>query len=139
MPTALVTGAASGIGACVTDMLLAQGWRVFGLDLNTAGLAKHDRLVPVPCDVRDAAQVAAAFAEVRRAAPRLNALITCAGILRTGPIADAEVEDFDLVFDVNMRGSWLCAKYALPALKDAAAAGDLARIVFLSTVEIANR
>ena len=50
--TAVVTGAASGIGACVTDMLLAAGWRVHGLDLNTSGLAKHDRLEPLPCDVR---------------------------------------------------------------------------------------
>jgi NAD(P)-dependent dehydrogenase (short-subunit alcohol dehydrogenase family) len=128
--TAVVTGAASGIGACVTDMLLAAGWRVYGLDLNTSGLAKHDRLEPLPCDVRDAAQVAAAFADIKR----LNALIPCAGILRTGPIAEAEVEDFDIVFDVNMRGSWLCAKYAMPALKDAAAAGELARIVFLSSI-----
>jgi len=130
MPIALVTGAASGIGACVTDMLLNAGWRVHGLDLNTAGLKKHDRITPVPCDVRDAAQVAAAFSGI----PRLNALISCAGILRTGPIADAEVDDFDLVFDVNMRGSWLCAKHAMPALKSAAAAGELARIVFLSSV-----
>jgi len=130
LPIALVTGAASGIGACVTDMLLAAGWRVHGLDLNTANLRQHDRLTPVTCDVRDAGQVAAAFGGL----PRLNALIPCAGILRTGPIADAEVDDFDLVFDVNMRGSWLCAKHAMPALKSAAAAGELARIVFLSSV-----
>ena len=121
MPTALVTGAASGIGACVTNMLLSEGWRVHGLDLNSAALPRHERLIPVSCDVREAGQVATAFAGI----PRLNALIPCAGILRTGPIAETAVEDLDIVFDVNMRGSWLCAKGAMPALKQAAAAGEL--------------
>jgi len=61
-------------------------------------------------------------------------LIACAGILRTGPVAEQTVEDFDLVFDVNVRGLWLCAKYALPALKRAAAAGETARMVLLSSI-----
>ncbi|MSP04321.1 MAG: SDR family oxidoreductase [Acetobacteraceae bacterium] len=129
--TAVVTGAASGIGAHTARRLCADGWHVFGLDLPSATLQAAENFTPLPCDVRDPAQVESAFNGV---GGKLNALIACAGILRTGPIADQTVEDFDLVFNVNVRGLWLCAKYALPALKQAAADGETARIVLLSSI-----
>jgi 2,3-dihydro-2,3-dihydroxybenzoate dehydrogenase len=132
--TAVITGAASGIGAETARMLIADGWTVIGIDLPSANMQASKNILPVPCDIRDAASVAAAFTEAARLAPRLNALIACAGVLRVGPMAESSVEDFDIVFGVNMRGSWLCAKHALPALKSAAAAGEIARIVFLSSV-----
>tara|TARA_Y100001934_G_scaffold170444_1_gene202312 strand:- start:645 stop:1115 length:471 start_codon:yes stop_codon:yes gene_type:complete len=44
------------------------------------------------------------------------------------------VEDFDMVFDVNVRGLWLSAREAIPFLRTAAGAGELARIVMLSSV-----
>ena len=91
-------------------------------------------LTPLPCDVRDAEQVATSFAVAARTAPRLNALVACAGVLRAGAMEAMSVEDFDLVFTVNMRGAWLTAKHALPALKAAAAAGEIARIIFLSSI-----
>jgi NAD(P)-dependent dehydrogenase (short-subunit alcohol dehydrogenase family) len=134
MKTAVVTGAASGIGAATTAMLLADGWCVYGLDLTSAGLESGERFTPLPCDVRDAEQVVTSFAAAARTAPRLNALVACAGVLRAGRMEAMSVEDFDLIFDVNMRGAWLCAKHALPALKAAAAAGEIARIVFLSSI-----
>lgn len=129
--TAVVTGAASGIGAHTASRLRADGWHVFGLDLPGPNLTATDNFTPLPCDVRDPAQVQAAFKSV---GDKLNALIACAGILRTGPIADQTVEDFDLVFNVNVRGLWLCAKYALPALKKSAADGEIARMVLLSSI-----
>ena len=129
--TVVVTGAASGIGAHTVERLRADGWHVFGLDLPGAGLKAADGFTPLPCDVREPAQVEAAFKSV---GGKLNALIACAGILRTGLIAEQTVEDFDLVFDVNVRGLWLCAKYALPALRQAAADGETARMVLLSSI-----
>jgi NAD(P)-dependent dehydrogenase (short-subunit alcohol dehydrogenase family) len=132
--TAVVTGAASGIGAHTATRLIEDGWTVFGLDLAGSGLQERERFVPLPCNVRDADAVERAFAQVAARAPRLNALIACAGVLRVGPLESVSVEEFDLVFGVNTRGSWLCARYALPMLKQAAAAGETARIVFLSSV-----
>jgi len=131
--TVVVTGAASGIGAHAAARLAADGWHVIGMDISTAGMAVTDNLTPIACDVRDPAAVEAAFTKAR-CGGKLNALIACAGILRTGPVGEQTVEDFDLVFDVNVRGLWLCAKYALPALRRAAAAGETARMVLLSSI-----
>jgi NAD(P)-dependent dehydrogenase (short-subunit alcohol dehydrogenase family) len=133
--TAVITGAASGIGLAAARRLLDQGWRVFGLDLAAADLAPPaGRFIPIPCDVTDASRVAAVFEQIAAATPALDALICCAGILRTGPLATMPVESFDQVFAVNTRGSWLCARAALPLLTRAATAEKPARIVFLSSV-----
>ena len=134
---AVITGAASGIGRAAARRLLDQGWCVFGLDLPQALAAaapSTDRFIPIACDVTDAPRVAAAFAEIAAATPTLDALVCCAGILRTGPLATMAVETFDQVFAVNTRGSWLCARAALPLLTRAASAEKPARIVFLSSV-----
>lgn len=140
---AVITGAASGIGLAAARRLLGQGWRVFGLDVTEAALAAAaaadfaahgDRFTAVPCDVTDASAVAAAFDRIAATIPALNALICCAGILRTGPLATMAVETFDQVFAVNTRGSWLCARAALPLLTRAATADHPVRIVFLSSV-----
>jgi len=131
--TVVVTGAASGIGAHAAERLAADGWHVIGMDISTNGMPAAAGFTPIACDVRDPMAVEAAFAQATRGG-KLNALIACAGILRTGLVAEQTVEDFDLVFDVNVRGLWLCAKYALPALKRAAAAGETARMVLLSSI-----
>ena len=139
---AVITGAASGIGLAAARRLLGQGWRVFGLDVTQAALdAAADTLPPhegrftaIACDVTDAARIEAAFRQIADTAPALDALICCAGILRTGPLATMEAAVFDQVFAVNTRGSWLCARAALPLLRRAASAEKPARIVFLSSV-----
>lgn len=132
--TVVITGVASGIGAHTATRLREDGWHVIGMDISIAGLQPSDNFTPIACDVRDAASVEAAFGLATRGRGKLNALIACAGILRTGPIAQQTVEDFDLVFNVNVRGLWLCAKYALPALKRAATDGETARMVLLSSI-----
>ena len=140
--TAVITGAASGIGLAAARRLLGQGWTVIGLDVTQAALeaaagtlGPHTgRFTPIPCDVTDASRVAAVFQQIAATTPALDALICCAGILRTGPLATMPVETFDQVFAVNTRGSWLCARAALPLLTRAATAEKPGRIVFLSSV-----
>ncbi len=138
--TAIVTGAASGIGLGTSRDLLGRGWTVHGLDLTEAALAKaaaglaDENFHTHACDIRSAEAVAATMADIGRAAGRVNALVACAGVLKLGKLADMSVEDYDMVFDVNTRGLWLSAREALPHLRAAAGAGELARIVFLSSV-----
>ena len=87
---AAVTGAASGIGHAACRRLLETGWIVHGLDNARARLdsvaggfaAYQDRFRPVVCDVADAGRVVSVFREL---GPVMNALITCAGVLRTSP------------------------------------------------------
>ena len=113
--TAAITGAASGIGQTAVMRLLGDGWTVFGLDISEDRLratSNDPRFKPVVCDVADPNRVVAAFAEIAFAAGALDALICCAGVLRIGPLESMSVEDFDRVFNVNTRGTWLCARRA---------------------------
>lgn len=140
--TAAITGAASGIGQAASRRLLEQGWTVFGLDNEpsrldavAAGFSSfQDRFKPLTCDVTDATRVVAAFAEIGFVVPALDALVCCAGVLRTGPMESMTIEDFDLVLNVNTRGTFLCAREALPLLRKAARPDQPARAVLLSSI-----
>lgn len=137
--TAAITGAASGIGRAASRRLLDAGWTVFGLDVAQARLdavagefaGYQGRFRPVRCDVSDAADVAAVFAGLNTP---LNALVCCAGVLRTALMEDMSIEDFDLVLNINTRGTFLCAQKALPLLRQAATAENPSRVVLLSSL-----
>lgn len=136
---AAITGAASGIGQAACRRLLESGWTVFGLDVAEDRLeAVRDgfagfqtRFRPLVCDVADAASVAGAFARI---GGPLNVLICCAGVLRTALIENMAVEDFDLVLNTNLRGTFLCAQKALPLLRRAATTENPSRVVLLSSI-----
>ena len=122
---AAITGAASGIGQAACRRLLHGGWTVFGMDVAQDRLqAVRDefsdfqtRFKPVACDVTNAASVTDAFAGIGGS---LNALVCCAGVLRTSLMEHMTVEDFDLVLNTNLRGTFLSAQKALPLLRQAA-------------------
>jgi NAD(P)-dependent dehydrogenase (short-subunit alcohol dehydrogenase family) len=136
---AVITGAASGIGQAASRRLLGDGWTVFGFDVAEDRLdAVRDgfatfqtRFRPVVCDVGDAGSVGAAFARVGES---VNALVCCAGVLRTALMEDMAIEDFDLVLNTNLRGTFLCAQKALPLLRRAATEQNPSRVVLLSSI-----
>ena len=128
--TAAITGAASGIGLAATQRLLTEGWTVYALD-RAAQPASTDSFHPIHCDVADATRVTAAFAAI---ATPLNALFCCAGVLRTGLMEDMSIEDFDLVLNINTRGTFLCAQKALPLLRAAATPDNPSRVILLSSL-----
>ena len=141
MPVAIVTGAASGIGRQCCRQLLYDNWQVFALDVSAAALRDlgvelqtEDRLRVLPCDVRDADDIASVFAEIAEQVSAVDALVCSAGILRTGPLMDMAVEDFDQIFSVNTRGVWLCVKSALPLLRQAASSEMPSRVVMLGSI-----
>jgi 3-oxoacyl-[acyl-carrier protein] reductase len=138
---AVVTGGASGIGRCVAEKLLAEGWQVWALDLSQERLARMaqelgagGRLRTLPCDVADPASVQQAFASVRGETPGIDALVCSAGVVRAGPLAAHAPEDLDFMMAVNIKGTWLCVREALPALQHGASVEDPARVVFLGSV-----
>lgn len=139
---AAVTGAASGIGRGTTKRLLAEGWTVVALDIATDQLevlrrdfsGHGDRLYVQICDVASVTSVTEAFKAIESRFGRLNGLVCSAGVLKIGPLEAMPVEEFDALFNVNVRGLWLCARQAIPLLRTAGAAGEIARMVFLASI-----
>lgn len=118
----LVTGAASGIGRDVALALAAEGARLVLMDRDATGLAEVAARcggVAVPADVASAADMARA-AEALDALGPVRLLVTAAGILGpTAPLPDVAEEEWDRVFAVNVKGTWLALKAVLPRMATA--------------------
>lgn len=99
---ALVTGAASGIGAACLKALQNAGAHVIGADINTSDTISH-------VDVSDPDSVTALFAP----AGPLDIVVNAAGILVESPACEMPPDDFDRQIAVNLRGSFLVAQAAL--------------------------
>lgn len=136
-PRALVTGAAQGIGRGLTRRLLAEGYEVWGLDVDADALDDCANYLPAPdaarfharrADVADEAEVAAAIAAIAEHGKRLDLLVNNAGISGpfNGPVESLALADWQRVIDVNLTGGFLMAKHAVPLLR--AAGGSIINI-----------
>jgi len=110
---AIVTGAASGLGAATARALAAAGARVALLDLNGAAAAATAAEIGglgVRCDVADSASAAAAVAEARAAHGAARILVNCAGIAPAarivGKAGPMPLDDFARVIQVNLVGTF---------------------------------
>ena len=113
---AIVTGAASGIGAAICDALLAEGALVSGLDLLELPVAsKPANKETFVVDVSDEGMVAAAVEHIFAAGP-VRHLFNVAGVGSTTPAPDTSVETWDRVFAVNARGTFLVCKHVIPRM-----------------------
>ena len=114
----LITGAAHGLGRAIAQAADEQGYTVYALDIDAAGVqATVDTLttgIPLVADVRDPAAVAAAVAQT----DQIDALINNAGILRTGPLIDHDPEDFRLVTDINLNAVFIVAQAVARKMRD---------------------
>ncbi|MFT5222602.1 MAG: NAD(P)-dependent dehydrogenase (short-subunit alcohol dehydrogenase family) [Glaciecola sp.] len=110
--TAIVTGAASGIGRCMAEQLLAEGATVIAGDLNVAAIPEGS--VGVAVDVSDEASVNALVARAVELTGRVDVLMNNAGIGSTTSVLDSSLEEWDQVFAVNARGVFLGTRAVLP-------------------------
>jgi NADP-dependent 3-hydroxy acid dehydrogenase YdfG len=126
---ALVTGASSGIGAATARSFAARGAAVGLLARRADRLADLAREIEaaggtalaLPADITDADQVGAAVATTVERLGRLDTLVNNAGLMRSGPAAEAPLADWDSMVTVNVSGVLYAARAALPHLISAAA------------------
>ena len=123
--TALVTGAARGIGLATAKRFLAEAgaWRCSTSTARICSarmrrLPSPTRPSPLTCDVADPDGVARAFATVAEHFGRLDALVNNAGIAIFKPILDVTYEDWSRVLAVNLTGPFLCTQAAAPLMRD---------------------
>jgi NAD(P)-dependent dehydrogenase (short-subunit alcohol dehydrogenase family) len=122
---ALVTGGAQGIGRAIVEKFAREGARVSFLDLEERAGAAAAREAGeggsavefIRADVTREAEVAAAVGEVVRRAGRLDVLVNNAGVNAYADATEMTEAEWDAVFAVDLKGAWLCAKHALPAMK----------------------
>ncbi|WP_037370560.1 SDR family NAD(P)-dependent oxidoreductase [Amycolatopsis orientalis] len=125
----LVTGAGSGIGQAAVLRMLAEGGRVVAADVSEAGLADTvekagdaaDRLSTVVVNVADEASVKAGVATAVEQLGGLDALVNAAGILRSAHTHEMPLEAFEQVLRVNLVGTFLVIREAIPALREGSA------------------
>lgn len=139
--TAVVTGAGSrrGIGRATAHALAAGGYHIAVLDLDKEAAedtarevaARHGvEALGLAADVTDADAVDAAIGEVEAALPPIGALVNNAGITSPTRFVDVTPTEWDRVFEVNVRGSFLVTHRVASGMADR----GFGRIVFLSSV-----
>lgn len=111
---AVVTGAASGIGEQLTRLLVAEGAHVVAADRTPAPSA--DQVIAVQADVADPDDMQRVIRTAEHELGGIDLLFNNAGIGSTTSVLDATVEEWDQVFAVNVRGTFLGIKYALPGM-----------------------
>ena len=136
---ALVTGGGRGIGAATARMFAAEGARVAVSDLDD-GPAREvaDAIdgLAVACDVSDRSQVESMIERTVKSFGRLDLLVTCAGIIRDNLLFKMTDEDWDLVIDTHLKGTFFCARAAQKHMVEQ----KYGKMVFLSsTSALGNR
>jgi NADP-dependent 3-hydroxy acid dehydrogenase YdfG len=133
---AFVSGASSGIGAAIARALAADGARVALSARDRASLDAIARDLPgtvvAPCDVRDAGSVGAAMRSAVAALGAIDIVVTAAGVGRFGDVATFAADDWDLVFDVGLRGTFLVVQAALPHVPSTG--GDVITICSIAAI-----
>jgi meso-butanediol dehydrogenase/(S,S)-butanediol dehydrogenase/diacetyl reductase len=130
---ALVTGGASGLGLGAASRLLEFGATVAIADLPGAfdRLAREDtaRFVPIPMDVTDDASVVSGVATAAERLGGLDTLVNSAGVFQFRALERIATTEWDRILDVNLRGTFLVMREAMPHLK----ASGRGRVVNISS------
>ena len=125
---ALVTGAAAGLGRATALLLGSTGIAVACLDRDGEGSHATAAAVQdaggvawaLPCDITDEAAVDETVTELVARQGRLDVLVNAAGVARNGHTTDLQLPDWRAMLDVNLTGTFLVTRAALPSLLQAA-------------------
>ena len=122
---AIITGAAAGIGAVTAKLFAEEGAAVTLCDVAMEPLEKvvaeireaGGKAIAVKCNVASESDVKALIATTIETFGELNILINNAGITRDGIALRMSEESWDLVIDINLKGTFLCCKNAISKMK----------------------
>jgi len=129
--TALITGGRGGIGRAICARFEAEGAQIFSADLSEAGSLGGTPAAGefIRLDVASEDEAIAAMSHVRDAAGKLDILVNAAGIEIEKTIEHTTLDEWNRSFAVNVTGTFLTSKHALPLLRAAAKAGPSASII----------
>jgi len=137
--TAVVTGAASGMGEATARLLIASGARVALIarraDVLTRLAAElGDRALAVPTDLTDDASVAAAVSNIHQTFGRVDLVVSAAGVMLPNPISAKRVDEWSRMIDTNLAGTLRIVTAFGDDLIVAASEGATADLVTISSV-----
>mgnify|MGYP001627899600 FL=1 len=115
-PLALITGAAQGIGYACAEALKEDGHDVILSDINAEGVKAAAEMLgavaAIACDMGDVAQVGAMFDRIAKEHGPLHALVNNAGVAMPGDFLDYDLDAWERVIDINLRGVFLATQRA---------------------------
>ena len=117
---AVITGAGSGMARASTRVFVREGARVLAADISgreeETAEELGDAVVPFRCDVTKEAQVEAMFDAALDAFGRVDAVLNVAGIGAAAPLADASLDEYARIFNVNLQGVFLGTKHGIKTM-----------------------
>ena len=114
--TALVTGGTGGIGAAICERFAIEGAQVIAADLQASG-SSPEGVEFMAFDVTDESQIKSNYAELAARWQKLDILVNAAGIEIEETIENTTLEQWNRIFAINVTGTFLTCKYALPMLR----------------------
>lgn len=117
----IITGGSSGIGYGCAKFLSAMGARVVIFDLKDLEESQKDQNIAsavsfIYCDVTSESSCRQAIKQVESEFSRIDALVNCAGVIKRKTVVELEVDEWDLVIDVGLKGVYLVSKYVIPIM-----------------------
>ena len=130
----VVIGGAGGIGGRIAERFVAEGAETIVLDLPRRSHADGDGATPriLPCDLVDEASVDEAFSEAVGVLGGIDVLVNSAGILARGPLLELTAERWNLVMNVNARGTLFAMQRAARAMIAQGAGGTIVNIASMA-------
>ncbi len=110
--TAIVTGGSGVIGSSIVRTLIDEFERVYILDITKPPL-ENNKITFIQTDLSVSEDIEAA---IKKIDSRVDLLVLTAGVIRRGTIFDSSEEDFQYMFDNNVKANWLAMKFAAPKL-----------------------
>ncbi len=120
---AIVTGAGKGIGKAISLRLANDGFFILLVDIDknigeeTAHGIGKDRAAFYQADISNEMEVTGLFQSIEEKYGRMDVLVNNAGIIRDNMIWNMSAEDFDMVIQINLRGTWLMCREAAKKMK----------------------